>query len=327
MKLMKPDEIKQYFKERSYVCQSPYNITNEKETVFVSAGIQPLLRDYRNGKFKDGAKIYISQPVLRSQFADNIGEGYSIAFVNLTTASFNNTETEYDNLVSDWLELFYELGIKKDRISFIEKDYERQWGDLLVKGKTKFYYCDDIELGDTTFFTSITKDGSKIGLETMSDVGFGLERIRWVTNKKPFFELYSNSDNLSSESKALLSALALLAINNVNPSNKNSGYRARLFSKKLVSEMSGKDLSDTEIAYLNECINYWKDWQETETNGNVGVLLNEYSRNCNKFIADFLKANGYDNVSGINTNLSKQEYKQRLLNSHVKEKDIDGFYM
>lgn len=327
MKLIKPEELKQYFKERDYVCQAPYDICNKKDTVFISAGIQPLLREYRNGTLRDKSKIYISQPVLRSQFVDNIGEGFSIAFVNATTASFNNSEREHNNLVSDWLELFYELGIEKKQIYSTERDYERQWGDLLVKGKTKFYYYNDVELGDTTFFTSITKDGKKIELDSMSDVGFGLERIRWVVNKKPFYELYSNSDNLTAESKALLSALALLATNNVNPSNKNSGYRARLFSKKLVSNMGGKDLSSAEMGYLDECIEYWKDWQETENRGDTAILLNEYSRNCNRFISDFLKTSGYNNVSGVDINLPRQEFKKRLLNSGVKESDIEDFYM
>ena len=318
-------KLKKYFMELGYQCEQPHNIVNKNDTVFISAGIQPLLSDYRKGNIKPTKKLYISQPVIRTQYADKIEEGYSIAFVNSTTASFNNSEREHNELVLDWLNLFYELGLEKNRISMRQKDYERQWGDLLVKGKTTFYYYDDIELGDTTFFNSITKDGKHFDLETMSDVGFGLERIRWVSSRRPYFDLYTSSENLNSDAKALLSALALLAVNDVHPSNKNSGYRARLFSKKLVNVLSGVNLSDMEMQYLNECLTYWTDWQEKTAGTDISLIINEYMRNCNRFILDHLVEKGYDNIAGIDINLDRTEFKNRLKNANVNDLDIDQY--
>ncbi len=319
------NELKKYFMELGYQCEQPHNIVNNNDTVFISAGIQPLLSDYRKGNIKSTKKLYISQPVIRTQYMDTIDEGYSIAFINSTTASFNNSEREHNELVADWLNLFYELGLEKNRISMRQKDYERQWGDLLVKGKTTFYYYDDIELGDTTFFNSITKDGKYFDLETMSDVGFGLERIRWVSSKRPYFDLYTSSKDLNAETKALLSALALLAVNGVKASNKNSGYRARLFSKKLVNILGGVNLSDMEMQYLNECLTYWTDWQEKTAGTDISLIINEYMRNCNRFILDHLVEKGYDNVAGIDINLTRMEFKKRLKNANVNDLDIDQY--
>ena len=264
-------------------------------------------------------KIYISQPVIRTQFKDSICEGTSIAFVNSTTAGFNISEHDYNNLVKDFLELFYELGMNRLDILSKTKNYSRLWGDLQVTGKTTFYYYKNIELGDTTFFTSITKDGKNIGMDSMSDVGFGLERIRWCLGNNSYFDLYEDSSKLKAEVKAYISVLALLAVNDVLPSNKNSGYRARAFSKKLVDILNGNVFSALEKQYLSDCIKYWKEWQEVNKNINLDIIIKEYIRNCNRYIINILTREGYDNLSGININISQEEFTKRLLSSGVDE--------
>ena len=171
--LLLSNELKKYFLEKGYDCLKPYQIVNNIDTVFLTAGIQAILFDYRNEKIENNKKIYLSQPVVRTQFANSICEGSAIAFVNLTTAAFNISEEEHNILVQDWMDFFYQLGMSPKNISKQSKDYERVWGDLLVCGKKTFYYYNDIELGDTTFFTSITKNGKNIGINSMSDVGLG----------------------------------------------------------------------------------------------------------------------------------------------------------
>lgn len=317
-KLLLASNLKKYFLEKGYNCLKPYKIVNNNDTVFLTAGIQPILYDYRKLKLNNDKKIYLSQPVIRTQFANSITEGSSIAFVNSTTAGFNITEQDHNKLVKDWLELFHELGISSSSICKKSKDYKRLWGDLLVAGKKTFYYYNDIELGDTTFFTSITKDGENIGIYSMSDVGFGLERIRWCISEKSYFDLYSDSSSLSSAVKAYISVLALLTVNDVKPSNKNSGYRSRLFSKKLVNILEGNELSSIEEKYLMECIKYWKDWQEVNRDIDIEIIKREYIRNCNRYIIDILIQEGYKNLSGININVSREEMKKRLISSNVE---------
>ena len=96
----------------------------------------------------------------------------------------------------------------------------------------------------------------------MSDVGFGLERIRWLVNNGSYFDLYSDSSKIASYVKAYISVIALLRVNNINPSNKSYGYRARLFSKKLVNLLEAKPFTPELDNYLNEAIKYWQNWQE-----------------------------------------------------------------
>lgn len=321
-RLMNPIELKEYFIDKNYNCLSPYNIVNNSDTVFFTAGIQPILADFRISKISNTRKIYLSQPVIRTQFASSISEGSAISFINSTTSGFNISENEHNELVKDWIELFCKFGMKFDNISTKSKDYERIWGNLLVSGKKTFYYYNNIELGDTTFFTSITKDNQNIGIDTMSDVGFGLERIRWCLDGDSYFNLYSESQNITAEIKAYLSALALLAVNEVKPSNKNSGYRVRLFSKKLANLLNGKELTSDLKKYLYECIKYWSEWQEINKKIDTTVIEKEYTRNCNRFIIDKLISEGYTNLSGININVSKDEFEKKLLCSGVDSQKV-----
>ena len=288
-KLMRLLELKKYFEERGYSCQKPHPVAHNEETVFVSAGIQPILARYRKGDIQESKKIFIPQPVIRTQFASSVSEGSSIAFVNPTSSGFNIREEEHEQLVNDWLELFYELGMKKADISTRQDCYEHAWGDLTVEGKRTFYYHKDIEIGDATFFTKVKKDGKSVGIESMSDLGFGLERLRWcANNKQGYFDLYSDSSHLTPEVKATLSVLALLTVNDIKPSNKNAGYRARLFSKKIAGIMNGLSMSEEFNEYLFECIKYWKEWQETKSDTEISVIQNEYIRNCNRISLDKL---------------------------------------
>ena len=320
--LLNCNELKEFFKEKNYNCVMPYSIINNKETVFVSAGIQPLLNDYREKKLNDSKKLFVAQPVIRTQYSESIKEGTSIAFVNLTTACFNHSEEEYNRMIEDWYELLYKMGIDKNDITINSDIYHTKWGDLELVGKRTFYYCKDIEIGDTTFFTKVIDGNLQKIADSMSDLGFGLERLRWIINGNSYYDLYSNSQELDSNLKAYLSVLALLTVNDIKPSNKNSGYRSRMFSKKLVNLLQGRNLNLKEKKYLDECIEYWKEWQGQINFQNNQMIVDEFTRNCNRYMLDQLVNDGFDNLSGININISRSEFEKRLINSGVSVEKV-----
>lgn len=321
-KLINSDELKKEFLEMGYYCMNPHSIVNNAETLFITAGIQPILKEFQQGNISSSKKVYISQPVIRTQFIDSLSEGTSLSFVNLTTSGFNISEYDHEKLIRDWMELFFQIGLKPENFSKKCDEYKKEWGDLLVSGKRTFFYYNGLEIGDTTFFTDITKYGKKIGIETMSDVGFGLERIRWIVNQSSYYNLYSDSSNLLVEIKAYLSAIALLTVNGIKPSNKNIGYRMRLFSKRLVSILKASEFSEEINNYLFECIQYWKDWQEINGEIDIEVIKREYIRNGNRFIIDYLINQGYDNVCGIDINVSREDFFKRLKSSNVDKEQI-----
>lgn len=311
------DILENFFKEKDYICVKPYPIVNNNDTVFVSAGIQPLLLDYRAHKLNSFEKLYVAQPVIRTQYSKTIEEGSSIAFINLTTSCFNHSEKDHNEMLQHWYDLLYEAGIDKNDITTNSDTYRTKWGDLQLCGKRTFHYYKNVEIGDTTFFTKVTDERDMKIVDSMSNLGFGLERLRWLVSGNSYYDLYSNSQELDSKIKAYLSVIALLAINNVKPSNKNSGYRSRMFSKKLVNLLNGRNLNLIEEKYLDECIKYWKEWQQQQNFHNKQMIIDEFIRNSNRYILDQLSDQGFANLSGININVSRSEFEKKLISSGV----------
>lgn len=62
-KLIESYNLKQHFKDRGYNCLEPYKVVNKKDTVFVSAGIQPILADVQDTKFKIIKKFIYLNPL------------------------------------------------------------------------------------------------------------------------------------------------------------------------------------------------------------------------------------------------------------------------
>ena len=246
MEILESKQVNDFFLQNNYILVDPHEIKHNDDTVFISAGIQPLLKKYRNNLLPSNKEIFIPQPVIRTQYINSLKEGSSLAFVNITSSAINITEEKYIKMVSDWYDFLNCVGLKKSNISTHSDYYKDTWGDINLEGKRTFYYYNNIEIGDTTFFTKISDDSKKILFDTMCDLGFGLERIRWLYTLKSYYDLYSDSSFLSSEIKALISALALLNVNNIQPSNKNAGYRDRLFSKKIVEYLQGRDFDERE---------------------------------------------------------------------------------
>lgn len=254
-------KIYDFFKERSYKIINPFHIVNNKDTLFYSAGIQPLLTCFNNNEATNIDNLFIAQPVIRTQYVDSLSEGYSLAFVNGTTAKFNLSGEDYKKLVCDWMEFFQEIGLDKKRINQRKDFYIDNWNGMNLSGDRTFYYYDNIEIGDTTFFTKTDKKG----IDSMCDLGFGLERLRWVLDtNKSYYDLYSDSKNLNPREKALISAISLLAVCEIAPSQKSCGYRVRLFSKKLAETLNTRKLSINELNYFKECIEYWNDWMRSK---------------------------------------------------------------
>ena len=316
-KILFSKDIYDFFKEKEYQIVKPSNVVNNTDTVFYSAGIQPLLSGFITGDIRESKKLFIAQPVIRTQYLDSLDEGTSLAFINGTTSCFNLSERDYEKLVRDWIEFFCQIGLEEKKITTMHDYYEDTWDNISLAGKRTFYYYDNLEIGDTTFFGQVS--GDRIG--TMCDLGFGIERLRWCLESGSYYNLYSDSSVLNPKVKALLSAMSLLFVCNVAPSNKNSGYRARLFSKKLAEVLQARKLNEMELNYLEECIKYWSDWQQVESDNDNSMIINEYSRNCKAIIKNQLINEGYS-VNRIDINIPWDDFEKRLRSAGVSKEKI-----
>lgn len=327
MNLLYSKDTNEYFTSNGYDVCSSYPIINERDTVFTTAGIQPLIRSYLEGKLTSDKKYFVPQSVIRTQFFKHLSEGTSLAFINGTTAKFNLSEAEYNKLVSDYLNYFYESGLVKERITAVKDNelYKDSWNGINITGNRIFYYCDDLEIGDTTFFTNISSQK----IETFCDLGFGLERLRWSQDRnKSYFDLYSDSKNiLTPRIKGLISAISLLVLCDVRTSNKGNGYQAKKYFKELVRLLNKQDIDGEILKYFDECITYWRDWQKVDDKLSdadvMAKISEEYTKNGMLVILDELANEGYP-VRGISKNLgiTWDEFDFKLAQSGVSKEKI-----
>ena len=133
MDLLHSKETNEYFSSNGYHVIKPYPIVNERDTVFTTAGIQPIKRSFLEDKLDSEKKYFVPQSVIRTQFFDHIKEGTSLAFINGTTAKFNLSEEEYNRLVTDYVNYFYETGLAKSKIRAWFKKAKKE--ESITKGK------------------------------------------------------------------------------------------------------------------------------------------------------------------------------------------------
>lgn len=327
MDLLHSKDTNNYFSSNGYDVIFPYPIVNKRDTVFTSAGIQPLLRSYLAKELNSDKKYFVPQSVIRTQFFDHLAEGTSLAFINGTSAKFNLSEEEYNKLVSDYINYFYESGLAKKRITSVKENepYIDNWNGIELIGDRTFYYCDDLEIGDTTFFKSV----SNPNIETFCDLGFGVERVRWSQDRdKSYFDLETDTkDKLSPREKGLISAISLLTLCEVKSSNKGNGYQAKRYFKALVKLLDRKDIEGEVLKYFNECLAYWRDWQKVDIKLTdveaMKRISEEYIKNCMLVIIDELANEGYP-VRAISKKLgiTWDEFEFKLKQSGVPKEKI-----
>lgn len=146
-----------------------------------------------------------------------------------------------------------------------------------------------LEIGDGNYDYGFNP--SIPGLISISDFGFGLERLTWIFRKDSYFDSVGPL-NASLRGNRLLQELAktltLLAAHNLEPSNRDRGYRYRLFAKRIV------DLTFPEYLDLRQLVGYYHRFWKHFTNLAVDAdstkinIQREYERNYNKMINDKL---------------------------------------
>lgn len=288
--LSTPDFLDNHFKSRGFIVNAPIPLINKNgTTLFVCAGVQVLDDVIHKETPIPPDPVYVSQPVLRTQFIDIIGEGTSTSFINASTCQLNIGRTEHYQYLQTWIDLFVDLGLNKDDFSFKTKPYEQQWGDKTVRSEKMFIVYDGLEIGDASYVEDLPQQ-TRPNL-TLSDIGFGLERVKWILQGGSYFDVLGDgrvSKKISGEIAACSHTLSLLAGEGLKPSNKEQGYRFRLFSKKLVTSALGEHPISQEqsLAYYN----YWKKWIKlvyTEDQS-MQSIAQENTRNFNRILLDRL---------------------------------------
>lgn len=273
-----------FFDGKNYANLPSSSIINpKKDTLFIGAGLQTIINMHSSGKDVNGMR-YITQPCLRVNAIEKVGvkDGYSTSFVNICTEQLNASGEEHLQHLENWFNFLSKNGLYIGHLRLVE---DHSWeGGKDLEGNSLLIYYSDLQIGDAVFVRS------KTGGLTISDIGFGLERLCWAVNKTdsyyesigPYYELKKNGI-LSLD---LLRSLSLMTLNGVEPSNHNEGYRFKQFIKRYA-----ENSSEINPSYLiNFYSDFWKKFTPTALSKDVdGIVRGELHK---QKIADICKILG-----------------------------------
>ncbi len=127
--LKTPEFLKSFFEKAEFKNIPSKSIINENgSTLFISAGVQILDPIIHDEKEIFAEKIYIAQPVFRTQFIPKISEGISSSFINIATEMVNKTPKEHFHALDQWMELLNILGLNKESLVLKSVEKYDKWG-------------------------------------------------------------------------------------------------------------------------------------------------------------------------------------------------------
>lgn len=253
--------IESYFQEKGFGVRKPMIITGAKSTLLMTSGIQQLEPYYFHYQGTYQIFPYLTfQPVIRTQyFSDvNISDGVFTIFVNGSIIGILRREhlsPVYESCLKFFEELFH---AKKSELVI----NERSW--RMIKGRMDERRIDFID--ETEKFTSQGIEGIEVGDIVIKrirnspedfivfDCGFGIERLLLSLYGIGSFEDFEKKHPKISNA---LKSLMLLNASGVVPSNKDKGYRVRLFSKYLISELC-RDSSFFQYFRIDQILDYYQ---------------------------------------------------------------------
>lgn len=266
-----------------YVSNKDYNIRNLEDPLFTTSGVSVLYDSIFNEKDKYQKEIFIAQPSIRTQFFDDIGkrDGFSTSFVNISTEEINPDIMRHIKHLDNWLTYFSSAGLFVNDMKLSKRHDTPDWG----KGQFQNIIVDinygGLQLGDAVLAYDIPQN-SRNNL-SISDIGFGLERVCWALNKtKSYFDIIGPLPDSLIKSPTLIDTartLTLMAGGGVDPSKIEQGYRFRQFSKRLVSEKENYDFENLTSYYYN----FWNKFIDLNRtlDDSRKIIRKECNRNLN----------------------------------------------
>ena len=321
--LKSPDGLNRYFESVGFKSTEPVSVVEKDGTIlYISSGVQiidPVIQ--AESKIPD-EKIFVAQPVIRSQFIDSIKSNVSTSFINLSTESINNGPTDHFDSIRKWFYLLKSIGINPNEITIVEKSTNQRWGKRKFTNFVLKFFYQNVEIGDAVYIPTMPQD-SRPPI-SISDIGFGLERLNAIAKDSQYYnEIVQNNPEMVGIDKKVLDytrTLTLIASSGVEPSNSGHGYRFRLFAKRLVPEILGSVIDVKKL--ISFFFDEWDKWGTLSVDKDrvtVGIAR-EIERNLNRLILD--EVNKTHKLTGIEINRPTKDFWTALKNSGVSGDEI-----
>lgn len=197
-----------------------------RDTDLVISAIQaldPWLKDGASRVWREG---YLPQPVVRftgeRDGSGRLKDGFLTSFVNVSCVQRIRSVQQHVELIDAWIHVLSTLGVHASRLS-LHGDAS-VWRRGAVEGITLFIYCDEAAIGDTVLLWH-ADDPARMA----SDLGSGLERLRWVVSGQSWQRLI-HSELASHADIEMLDAVrtaTLLLMSGIRPAARGAGAAVR----------------------------------------------------------------------------------------------------
>jgi hypothetical protein len=226
-------QVCEFFKKNGYPIQTPITVVrNNERTLFASTAGQ-VYDDLIYGTTVKSVSLrcVVSQPVIRLQGVDIVAliEGVSTSFIHTATEQWNVDAHQHFVTFDHWLDFFSSIGLHVGSLCFKVKQVDNDWSGKTVTSEMVKINYGGLEIGVANLFFNIPQGNNSVA--TLSDIGFGVERIVWAINKSTsYFDSIGPLSYVIILERVMIDAIrtvTLMVASGVVPGNKNQGSKLR----------------------------------------------------------------------------------------------------
>lgn len=243
------------------------NMNHGFNTDFVSAGIQVFSPEFASKLIVTPKEGFIAQPSLRMN--SRSPSSGSLSFVNLCTAAIKITPDRHATLVDSWLSFLSSAGLHASRMKLVFRSKQENWGFGDFHSEQMFFVYMGEELGEASYIVDLF---SKQTQTSLSDIGFGLERITWAVNwfMCDYADLISNPALTgSSELHDASRTIALLLTSGLAPGSKGAEGNFR----KIVKTCSELGTTSEILICVIHFLKFWSAFYQTSVNYSEALAI------------------------------------------------------
>ncbi|MEV6602810.1 hypothetical protein [Kutzneria sp. NPDC051319] len=233
-------------------------------TISAVQALDPWLKDGINRVWREG---FLPQPVVRftgeRDAQGHLKEGYLTSFCNVSCVQRIASVADHVRLLDIWIEALSAIGIHARRLT-IQGDLVC-WQRGPVSGITWFITCDSAVFADAVL---LWHNDNPLSMAT--DIGSGLERIRWILSRANWAETTFGpaARRFDTELLDAVRTATLLVMAGIRPSASGTGSALRRVLRSIPSDMAAAGLGRlvrAQRAYWTAIGMTGPDWPQLAT--------------------------------------------------------------
>lgn len=267
--------FRSYFESQGMVESVPCGISDGFNTELMSAGVQIFSKEFGGLADFTERKTFVAQPCIRGSSGGSLLASGS-SFVNVCSEATSLSQEDHFNLVDLWVGFFSSIGLHASRLKLVHRDKKENWGFGDFESEQIFFVYMGEELGEASYSHQISTSEKS----SLSDIGFGLERITWAVNwfRCDYTNLISNPGlSGSPEMHDLARTTSLLIYSGITSDTKGPGGILRKLLKR-TSQMCSKEEFLASVVYYKYFWEQFHSTLEVEYEQVLSIIEKEFDR-------------------------------------------------